>query len=278
MTIAKKTLTPYPWLAWIPLANIYLVTQIIGIPGVATPVILLGSLFPTLFSFVGFPVIGIIIFLIFALFVSWKLVEACHYSGWFSLLLFIPLVNLIFLGVLAWGKELDHQRVLDNKEIRFYQKNTFWIILLVVFILLSTILVIMGISKLSEYTSLTLTSEDGQEFSGSEESSGSFELDNQQELSFGTSIPEPECSTSNACEENFQCIYPQCISNSFLEDLSDCINNKCSGECMNCDDNEYSCIHSSSPPLDNKCIECFADMQCNSGYTCKAYTCVEEEE
>jgi len=52
MTIAKKTNTPHAWFAWIPIANLYLMTQIAGLPGWHTALFLL--------TFI--PVIGAIAF------------------------------------------------------------------------------------------------------------------------------------------------------------------------------------------------------------------------
>jgi len=94
MTIANKTRTRNAWLAWIPIANFYLVTQIAGVSGLWT-LALLAALVP----FVG-PLLlaGVGIWLF------WRVAEKRRFPGWISLLLLIPVVNLVILGILAWGK------------------------------------------------------------------------------------------------------------------------------------------------------------------------------
>ena len=94
MTIAHKTRTRNAWLAWIPIANFYLVTQIAGVSGLWT-LALLAALVP----FVG-PLLlaGVGIWLF------WRVAEKRRFPGWISLLLLIPVVNLVILGILAWGK------------------------------------------------------------------------------------------------------------------------------------------------------------------------------
>jgi len=96
MTIAKKTNTPNAWLAWIPIGNVYLMTQIAKVPGWYTAGILLGII----------PILGV--FLIMALFIYlwWKIAEARKRPGWYGVIIgLVPIVNLIFVGMLAWGKD-----------------------------------------------------------------------------------------------------------------------------------------------------------------------------
>ena len=92
MTIAKKTKTPNEWLAWIPIANIYLMTQIAKVPGWVTLSVLLSAI----------PVIGGIIFGVVYLWLWWKIAEARKMPGWYALLMIIPIVNLIIMGIIAW--------------------------------------------------------------------------------------------------------------------------------------------------------------------------------
>ena len=94
MAIAKKTNTPNGWLAFIPIANIYLMTQIAKLPGWYTLVILLPII----------PVIGGIAMAAAIIYFWWKIAEAINKPGWWSILLLIPVVNLVIIGIMAWGK------------------------------------------------------------------------------------------------------------------------------------------------------------------------------
>lgn len=92
MTIAKKTNTPNGWLAWIPIANIYLMTQIAQVPA-----------WTMLIIFVGFvPVIGSLAVLAVMLWWWWKIAERRNQPGWLGILLIVPVVDLIIPGLLAW--------------------------------------------------------------------------------------------------------------------------------------------------------------------------------
>ena len=94
MAIAKKTNTKNGWLAFIPIANVYLMTQIAGLPGWYTLAILLPII----------PFIGVIAMWVIFIYMFWKIAEAIHKPGWWSILLIIPIVNLVVIGMMAWGK------------------------------------------------------------------------------------------------------------------------------------------------------------------------------
>ena len=94
MTIAKKKNTPNGWLAFIPIANIYLMTQIAGLSAWYTLVILLPII----------PLIGYIAMVIIMIYFWWKIAEAIKKPGWWSLLLLIPIVNFVIVGIMAWEK------------------------------------------------------------------------------------------------------------------------------------------------------------------------------
>lgn len=94
MTIAKKTNTENAWLAWIPIANIYLMTQIAKVSGLWTLAILVSAI----------PTVGMLAFLAFSVWMWWKISEARGFPGWFGLLQLVPIVNLIIMGVIAWGE------------------------------------------------------------------------------------------------------------------------------------------------------------------------------
>ncbi len=83
--IAKKTNTPNPWLAFIPIANIILACQIAGKPW--------WWVFLFFIPIVNF-ILGIV--------VMWKICEARNKPGWLAILMIIPIANLIIPGILAF--------------------------------------------------------------------------------------------------------------------------------------------------------------------------------
>jgi len=93
LAIAKKTKTKNSWLAFIPIANLYLLTQMAGVPWWTFLIAL----------FAGFvPLIGGLVLIVFYIWWWWKIAENINKPGWWSLLLLIPLVNLIIWGMMAW--------------------------------------------------------------------------------------------------------------------------------------------------------------------------------
>ena len=94
MFIAKKKNTKNAWLAWIPIANVYLMTQVAGVSGWWT----LSVLLPII------PFIGGLAMMAVMIYIWWKIAEAIGKPGWWSILLIIPIVNLVIIGIMAWGK------------------------------------------------------------------------------------------------------------------------------------------------------------------------------
>jgi len=94
MTIAKKTKTPNGWLAFIPIANVYLMTQIAGLPAWYTLAILLPII----------PIVGPIAMMVAMVYFWWKIAEAIKKPGWWGLLILVPIANLVIVGIMAWGK------------------------------------------------------------------------------------------------------------------------------------------------------------------------------
>lgn len=90
--IAQKTNTANPWLAWIPIANIYLMTQIAGVPWWTLLVILLAFI----------PVIGPLAILAVMIWWWWKISEKRNQPGWMGILMAISPINLVVIGILAW--------------------------------------------------------------------------------------------------------------------------------------------------------------------------------
>jgi len=94
MTIAQKTKTKNPWLAWIPIANLYLMTQIGKVPW-----------WTILFLILAFiPFLGMIIAIALTIFWWWKIAEARKMEGWLGVLTVVPIVNWVVIGMIAWKK------------------------------------------------------------------------------------------------------------------------------------------------------------------------------
>ena len=85
-TIASKTATPNEWLAWIPIANIFLMLAIAKKP---------------LWWFILFliPLVNIVM----AVIVWMGIAEACHKPNWWGILMIVPIANLVVPGYLAWA-------------------------------------------------------------------------------------------------------------------------------------------------------------------------------
>jgi hypothetical protein len=87
MALAKRTNTPKGWLAWIPIANVFLLLMIAKRP--------LWWFILLLIPFVN---------IIFAIIVWLDIIKLRGKPWWWIILLIIPFVNLIALAILAWGK------------------------------------------------------------------------------------------------------------------------------------------------------------------------------
>lgn len=95
MTLAKRLKTENAWLAWIPLANVYLITQIAKKEWWWTLIMIFAGVVP----FIGW------LFSVGAtIYMYYLIAERRKYPGWSAILMIIPFVNLIYLGFLAWGK------------------------------------------------------------------------------------------------------------------------------------------------------------------------------
>jgi len=86
MTIATKTNTPNGWLAWIPIANLFLMLTIAQKPA-------------WWFVLCLIPLVNIVIFIILWMAIA----EARHKPNWWGILMLVPLVNFIVPGYLAWS-------------------------------------------------------------------------------------------------------------------------------------------------------------------------------
>ena len=95
MTIAKRVNEEPAWLAWIPIANLYLATKVAQVPW----------WYMLAFLLTVIPVVGQLAFMGVMIYLAWKTCERLGKPGWWGVLFIIPLVNLVILGVLAWGKD-----------------------------------------------------------------------------------------------------------------------------------------------------------------------------
>jgi hypothetical protein len=96
MTIAKKLKYKYPWLAWIPIANIVMMLQ-------------LGGFHWALIFLIVIPIIGWIGLFVLVIVSTWRIFVKRGFPGWFSLSIIIPevggLLYLIAIGFVAWYKK-----------------------------------------------------------------------------------------------------------------------------------------------------------------------------
>ena len=96
MTIAKKLNYDKPWLAWIPIANFFLL-PILAKKGWTWGFILLVPIANAVFMIIW----------------TWNIYEQRNYPGWLSLIVlgsfipivgfFAPIANMVILGLVAWN-------------------------------------------------------------------------------------------------------------------------------------------------------------------------------
>lgn len=98
-TLARKLNTEPAWLAWVPIANIYLVWKMSGAPTWSIILLVVG-IFASIIPFIGW----ILAFAPMAMMIFWMwlIAEKRKYPGWISLLLLIPIANFVVPGVIAW--------------------------------------------------------------------------------------------------------------------------------------------------------------------------------
>lgn len=95
MVIAQKTKTENAWLAWIPIANLYLMTQIAQVPWWTFLIVLLAS---------WIPFIGQLLAIGISIWWWWKISERRNSPGWLGILMIFPLVNFVVVGYLAFKR------------------------------------------------------------------------------------------------------------------------------------------------------------------------------
>ncbi len=101
MRLAQKLNTEPAWLAWIPVANVYLMSKMAKMHW--WPVLLIAAF---IIPFIN--ILAYIAFMVFFFIWNWKIFEKVNRPGWWPLMLLIPVVGaLIFavlLGMTVWGK------------------------------------------------------------------------------------------------------------------------------------------------------------------------------
>ena len=95
MKIATRLKVKNPWLAWIPIANLYLITQMAQVPWWTMLIILVAWI----------PFVGGLAMAAVSVWWWWKISERRGKEGWWGVLMIIPLVNFVIMGILAWGKK-----------------------------------------------------------------------------------------------------------------------------------------------------------------------------
>ncbi len=100
MTLAKRMKIERPWIAFIPVANLYLMSKMAKMHW--WPVLfVIGTLFSEVSEFFAF------LLTIFAVIWMWKIFEEFKKPGWWAVLMPVPFLSIIYwvlLGLTAWGK------------------------------------------------------------------------------------------------------------------------------------------------------------------------------
>ncbi len=132
MKIAKKTNTEPVWLAWIPIANLYLISKIAREhwwPMLSLVVIIPAILIGLATGINEIIIVGILVAVFFGIVVitwEWKMFRRMGYPGWWVLSPLIPMVGqyvfIFLLMVVAWRsnpepKTLESHEELDSKRI-----------------------------------------------------------------------------------------------------------------------------------------------------------------
>ncbi len=98
--IAKKLNVPSPWTAWVPIVNIWTLLQAAGKP-----------CWWVLLFFV--PLVGFIVIV----YVWMCIVENLGRNKWLGLLILIPIVSLVYIGVLAFSKQEQQEGPHDQADV-----------------------------------------------------------------------------------------------------------------------------------------------------------------
>lgn len=112
MAIAKKNNQSSPGLAWIPgIGPIIVIVKASGMKWWPYLLILLPVLMPIFaFKLSLLAIFGVITWLamlfvgVYSIILHWKTFEAIGRPGWWAIMLLVPIVNIVFLCMAAWGQ------------------------------------------------------------------------------------------------------------------------------------------------------------------------------
>ena len=91
--ISEKSNRGVPWMAWVPIANFFLMCTIADVPYKSLWFLLLGFM----------PFVGIFCIYGYFIFIGYKMAQSLNKSIWWGMLTAIPLINVIAYGVLAFS-------------------------------------------------------------------------------------------------------------------------------------------------------------------------------
>ena len=94
MAIAKKNRVGPEWLAWVPIANLVLLLKIARLQWQWIFALFIGII----------PIIGGALIMAGMVYVWWKVCKHMHKPEWYAILMIVPIVNLVVMGYLAWGR------------------------------------------------------------------------------------------------------------------------------------------------------------------------------
>lgn len=97
--IGKKAKLKSPGLAWIPLFGPLIIAYKTSRMPWWPWLLIIGYLIPFVNVFAG------LAFAIFTIVWHWKMFEKIGRPGWWSILILIPIVNLVIIGIAAWSKK-----------------------------------------------------------------------------------------------------------------------------------------------------------------------------
>ena len=98
MDIGRKARIENPGLAWIPFIGPMLVVFIASEMHWWPWLLSLVAVFVSVVAFVASPV-----FIVYSIIWKWKTFEFVKKPGWWAILTLIPIINLVIIGIVAWG-------------------------------------------------------------------------------------------------------------------------------------------------------------------------------
>lgn len=97
--VGRKAKLKTPGLAWIPAIGPLIISYKASKMHWWPWLLLIGFVIPVIGFFAN------IVFMVFVVMWHWKMFESIRKPGWWSILMLIPIVNLIMIGVAAWSRK-----------------------------------------------------------------------------------------------------------------------------------------------------------------------------